>query len=346
MSTNGVGTWRGKDLRLTLGLVGVLVLTLLGTQATGVLGRYKIDVATTLLTFVALSQAWNILAGFAGQFSLGVSAFVGTGAYAAGIVQIHLGAGYLTATLAAGAAGGVLSLLLAYPLLRLRGDYFSIGTLAAALALQAWLLNWSFAGGSTGLSLPLAGLPDGAGVFRLSCLIAGLAMGTALFVSRSRFGLRLKAVRDNEHAAGGLGVSVFRHRLVALLLHGVLIGLAGGVIALQQASFEPGGMLALSWTINALLMTIVGGLGTVFGPVVGAVVVYNLLTKQLSGHPTLSLIIEGLLLIVIVRFAPRGLWPLFTDACRRVGRSRHRRAEPARPSTAPEPVVYAEPTTV
>lgn len=345
MSTKVALSWRGKDLHLALGLAGVMVLTLLGTQAAGVLGRYKVDVATTLLTFIALSQAWNILAGFAGQFSLGVSAFVGTGAYAAGLAQIHLGAGYLTATLVAGAAGGVLSLLLSQPLLRLRGDYFSIGTLAAALALQAWLLNWSYAGGSTGLSLPLAGLPDGGGVFRLSCVVAGLAMGTALFVSRSRFGLRLKAVRDHEHAASGLGVSVFRHRLIALLLHGLLVGLAGGVIALQQASFEPGGMLSLSWTINALLMAIVGGIGTVVGPVVGAVVVYNLLTKQFSGHPTLGLILEGLLLIVIVRFAPRGLWPLLTDSCRRIGRLWGSGGNPSQPS-APEAVTLAEPAPV
>ena len=256
-----------------VGLLGFIVATVIAAQANLVLTRYQIDVATTLLAYVALAQAWNILAGFSGQFSLGVSAFVGTGAYAAGLVQIHLGVDFLVAMVAAALFGGLLAALLAWPLLRLRGDYFSIGTLAAALALQAWMFNWTFAGGSTGIGLPFETVPGPVSVFRIACVVAGIAMATAFFVSRSNFGLRLKAVRDNEGAATSLGVSAFNHRLSALLINGVLSGLVGGLIAMQQVSFEPVGMLGIGWTINALLMTIVGGIGTLIGPPLGAVVV-------------------------------------------------------------------------
>ena len=311
-----------RSVPLWAGVLGLLVLTLVATQLNGVLSRYQLDTATTLLAFVALAQAWNILAGYSGQISLGVSAFVGTGAYAAGLAQIHLGVNYGVAMVAAALFGGALAAVLSWPLLRLRGDYFTIGTLAAALALQAWMFNWDFGGGSTGISLPFDGLPDPVMVFRLSCLVAGIAMIAAYYVARSRFGLRLKAVRDNEGAATGLGVSAFRHRLAALLLHGTLSGLVGGLIALQQVSFEPAGMLGINWTINALLMTIVGGLGTLMGPVVGAMVVYYVLTKQLASYQSLSIVIEGVLLIVIVRFAPRGLWPLLVTG---VGRLRSAR---------------------
>ena len=319
---NGRSRRRGP-LPMWVGLLGFLVATVIAAQANLVLTRYQIDVATTLLAYVALAQAWNILAGFSGQFSLGVSAFVGTGAYAAGLVQIHLGVDFLVAMVAAALFGGLLAALLAWPLLRLRGDYFSIGTLAAALALQAWMFNWTFAGGSTGIGLPFETVPGPVSVFRIACVVAGIAMATAFFVSRSNFGLRLKAVRDNEGAATSLGVSAFNHRLSALLINGVLSGLVGGLIAMQQVSFEPVGMLGIGWTINALLMTIVGGIGTLIGPPLGAVVVYYLLTKQLASYQSVSIVIEGVLLVVIVRFAPRGLWPLLLAGVKRLPFLRH-----------------------
>ncbi|OHV57571.1 hypothetical protein BCD48_42825 [Pseudofrankia sp. BMG5.36] len=311
-------------------MLGLAVLAGVGTRADVALSRYQLDVATTLLAFVALAQGWNVLAGYGGQFSLGVSAFVGTGAYAAGLSQLHLSLAYPVAMVVAGGCGGLLALVLAWPLLRLRGDYFTIGTLAAALALQAWVINWSFAGGSTGISLPLQSTPGPVAVFRLACVVAGLALATTFYVARSHFGLRLKAVRDHEAAAIGLGVSAFGHRLAALVISGVLGGLVGGVVAMQQVSFEPVGMLGLGWTVNALLMTIVGGIGTLVGPVVGTVVVYYFLTKQLAGFQSLSIVIEGVLLIGVVRFAPRGLWPLITGLPAQANRLLRQRAR-ARP---------------
>jgi len=319
---------RRRPMPLWGGLLVVLVVTVLLAQANVVVTRYQLDIATTLLAFVALAQAWNILAGFSGQFSLGASAFVGTGAYATGLVQIHLGLSYPLAMVVAALAGGLLAGALAWPLLRLRGDYFTIGTLAAALALQAWMFNWFFAGGSTGINLPIDAIPGPVPVFRVACTVAGVVMGVAYYVARSRFGLRLRAVRDHEGAAAGLGISAFRHRLAALVISGVLMGLVGGVVAMQQVSFEPGGMLGIQWTINALLMTIVGGLGTLTGPVVGAVVVYYLLNKQLAAYQSVSIVIEGVLLIVIVRFAPRGLWPLLVSGVHRLPWIRRRAATP------------------
>ncbi|GAA2011563.1 branched-chain amino acid ABC transporter permease [Catenulispora yoronensis] len=314
--------------RLWPGVAAFAVPAAIAAQSTSAFTAYQLDIATTLLAFIALAQAWNILAGYAGQMSLGASAFVGTGAYSAGLLEVHAGLGYGPAVVGAVAAGVALSALLAYPLLRLRGDYFAIGTLAAALALQAWAVNWSFAGGSTGISLPAAGVPGPVEVFQLACAVAAIAMIAAYLVAHSGFGMRLKAVRDNEPAAVGLGVPVFRHRLGALLISGGLSGLVGALLALQQISFEPGGMLGLGWTINALLMTIVGGIGTVLGPAVGAVVVYYLLTKQLESYQTASVIIEGALLIAIVRFAPRGLWPLLIRGAGRLGTLLPRLAHP------------------
>ena len=311
------GRWR-----LWPGVALFAALALLASQSTAVFTAYQLDIFTTLLAFVGLAQAWNILAGYGGQVSLGASAFVGTGAYTAGLLELHAGVGYATAIVGALLGGAALAAVLAIPLLRLRGDYFSIGTLAAALALQAWALNWSFAGGSTGVNLPTEGVPGPVELYQLACGIAAIAMICAYLVANSSFGMRLKAVRDNESAAVGLGVSAYRHRLGALLISGALSGLTGGLLAMQQLSFEPTGMLGIGWTINALLMTIVGGIGTILGPVVGAVAVYYLLTKHLQEYQTLSVVIEGILLIVIVRFAPRGLWPLLVLGLGRLVRTR------------------------
>ncbi|WP_460835101.1 branched-chain amino acid ABC transporter permease [Nocardioides hungaricus] len=298
---------------MTIALLGAVVLgaTVL-SQSTALFTLGQLDTFTTLFAFVALAQAWNIQAGFTGQVSLGASAFVGIGAYTAGLVLLHTDVGYVTALVLAMLVGVVLAAVLAPPLLRLRGDYFAVGTLAAALAIQAWIINWDFAGGSTGISLPLDQIPSPVAVYQISCLVGGLALATACAVSRSSFGNRLRAVRDSESAAIGLGVSAFRHRLAALLISGALTGLTGGLVALQQVSFEPMGMLGINWTVNALLMTVVGGMGTVLGPVVGAVVVYYFLTRQLESYQTLSVVVEGLLLVAIVRFAPQGIWPLIT----------------------------------
>ena len=115
-------------------------------NSTSLFTRYQLDIATTFLGLVAIAQAWNILAGLGGLISLGISAFVGTGAYTAALLEIHAGVGYELALLGALVTGMALAALLAIPLLRLRGDYFAIGTLAAALAIQAWMTNWSFAG--------------------------------------------------------------------------------------------------------------------------------------------------------------------------------------------------------
>ena len=308
------------------GTVLFIVLAAVLTNSISMFTLNQLDVLTTLFAFIALAQSWNILAGFAGQMSLGTSAFVGSGAYAAGLLALHSHVGYGVALIGATVTGVLLAALLAVPLLRLRGDYFAVGTLAAALALQAWVLNWGFAGGSTGLSLPLGATPQPVALFQLACLVAALAMIVACLIRYSAFGNRLRAVRDNEAAAVGLGVSAFRHRLAALAISGGIAGLVGGLLAMQQISYEPTGMLGLGWTVNALIMTIVGGIGTLFGPAIGAILVYYVLTVKLQQYQTLSTIIEGVLLIVVVRFAPQGVWSLLVRGARAcVGRVGFRR---------------------
>ena len=268
-----------------------------------------LNVGVTLFAYVALAEAWNLLGGLSGQMSLGVGAFVGTGAYAMALAMVHLGWTWLPGLVAATVAAGVVSALLAFPLLRLHGDYFAVGTLAAALAIEAWVNNWTFAGGSSGISLTVNSVPTLDGLYLIGLVVAVVAVAATIVMRWSRFGLRLLSIREDELSASLLGVNVFRYRLVVIVVSGMLTGLAGGVFALTQINFVPGDMFGMSWTIGALLMVIVGGMGTVVGPVVGAVAIYYGLDTELATYPTLSLFLEGGLLVAIVRFVPGGLWP-------------------------------------
>lgn len=312
------GRWRPS-----VGIIASFVLALAGAAVADGIDRYDLDVATSVLELVVLAAAWNLLGGFGGLFSLGASAFVGTGAYAAVLIELHAGIGFSPALLGGIVAGTALATILALPLLRLRGDYFAIGTIAASLAIQAWALNSPVTGGSSGLGFPISGLPSPTDIYRLSCVAAGLAFAVAFGVANSGFGMRMKAVRDDEGAATALGVSAGRYRFAALIMNGALSGLAGTLIGMQQVSFEPNGMLGMNWSANALLMAIVGGVGTVLGPLLGVIVVYYALTLQLQSYQTLSQVIEGVLLIVIVVFAPEGLWPKLLQLWSWLGHPRH-----------------------
>lgn len=311
------GLWPAATLAL---------LTVIAFALAPMLGLGQLDLGVTLLTYLAIAQAWNVLAGFSGQISLGAAAFMATGGYTTALLLVHTDLPWLVALLGAGAGAMLLALLLAVPLLRLRGDYFAVGTLAITIAVQALLSNWNWAGGASGLTLPTERIPSGGNLYQIAVVVAALSMALTLYVRHSAFGLRLAAVRDNEPAAAGLGVPVYRHRLAALVPTSALTGLAGAVIAFQFVVISPDGVASVNWSLNAVLMSVVGGAGTVLGPVVGVGVVYYGLTRLLQDQQTLSLVIEGILLILIVRFAPQGAWPLI---CRAVRLPAARRRAPA-----------------
>ncbi len=295
--------------RVPVAVGALAVVAVVGLGAERLLSPGLLNVGVTLFAYVALAEAWNILGGLSGQMSLGVGAFVGTGAYSMALAMNHLGWSWLPGLLVASAAAGVLSAVLAVPLLRLHGDYFAVGTLAAGLALEAWVNNWGFAGGSSGISIAVGAVPTLGTLYSIGLVVAFLAVAVTVVLRWSIFGLRLLALRESELGAELLGVDVVRYRLLVLVLSGMLTGLAGGLFALTQINFVPSDMFGMTWTIEALVMVIIGGMGSVLGPVVGALAIYYGISTELATYPTLSLFLEGGLLLAIVRFFPEGLWP-------------------------------------
>ncbi|MFB2587019.1 branched-chain amino acid ABC transporter permease [Herbiconiux liukaitaii] len=303
MAARLVKTFRGERLSWS----GLVVVVVVGLILVNVLGRYQVDLLTTLFLYIAAASAWNLIGGFAGQFSLANSAFIGTGAYATVLVLRDLGWGLLPALVAAGACGLLLSLLMGLLLFRLRDAYFTIGSMAVGLAALIWMSNWDFTGAATGISVPMASAPDRTTLYLLGLGIAAIAIAVSIRTSHRAFGLRLMAVRDDQDVADSLGLSPFRLKLGAIMLSGTITAIAGGIVALQQITIEPFSAFSLNWSMTFIVMTIVGGLGRVWGPALGAVIVYYVITVQLRGLPTLSILIEGVLLVVLIKLLPGGL---------------------------------------
>lgn len=286
---------------------GLGVLLVAGFALHPLLGRSDQDTLTTLFLYIVGAAAWNLVGGVAGQFSLAQSAFVGAGAYATVMMMLKLGWSGTTALLAAAVAGILLALVMGVVLFRLRGAYFTIGSLAFALAALSWMTIWSFTGATQGLSAPLALAPAPDELFVIALVLAGLAIAVSIAVFHSAYGLRLMAVRDDEEVADSLGVAPFRSKLGVLVASGALTALAGGTLALQTISIEPFSAFSVNWTISFIVMAIVGGLGTIWGPVLGAVLIYYGLTVQLQGLPTVGSVVSGLLIVLLITFLPTGL---------------------------------------
>jgi branched-chain amino acid transport system permease protein len=254
--------------------------------------------------FATLAQSWNILAGFTGQTSLGHAAFFGIGALVTRVLWLG-DMPYPFALALGGLVAVAFAMIIGIPTFRLRGAYFAIGTLGIAEVLRITVAQ----------NLPLiTSLPPAeiagynlASRYYLALGLALATIGTAALLLRSPFGLGLKAVREDEEAARATGVGVLAHKLLALAVCSLFAGLAGGVFAYQQVSYYPAAPFEPVWTFDALLMAYVGGLGTIVGPVLGALF-FILVQDQLALTLEQShQIIFGVLFIVVVLVFPGGL---------------------------------------
>jgi branched-chain amino acid transport system permease protein len=302
-----------KDLRNVILFVLVVALVPVLTSSGVVL-----NFVMTALYACLLAQAWNILGGFGGQFSFGHALFFGTGAYAQAILQLQFNVNaWVALPLAMGASAmvgawvGALSFRYG-----LKGSYFALVTLAFAEVFRIVALSVPFTGAGVGLMLPLqssaAAMQFGtrAGFVWLMLGLVALALCVTVWLRHSRFGAYLQAVRDNEDAARAIGVNPFQIKLLATVLSGGLMG-AGGAFYVQVFQYiDPGIAYGPHTSVEALVGAIVGGMGTLWGPVVGALALHVLadLTRNLFGQlPGINMVIYGAVLVMIVMFLPRGI---------------------------------------
>lgn len=257
-----------------------------------------------IFLFITLSQSWNMLGGFAGQISLGHAAFFGIGALVMRTLWFN-GTQFLLALVAAGLVAALFALIIGIPTFRLRGVYFSIGTLALAEALRITVGN--VLSNITTMPAEMIARYDLSERYYLALGVALVTMGATFLLLRSRMSLGLLAIREDEDAAQATGVQLMRHKLAASGISSFFAGLAGAVFAYHQVSYYPSAPFAGSWSFDPLLITFVGGVGTLIGPLLGAFFFVFVREQLALTLGNLNIIIFGILFIVVVLALPGGL---------------------------------------
>ncbi|MBW1979895.1 MAG: branched-chain amino acid ABC transporter permease [Deltaproteobacteria bacterium] len=269
-----------------------------------------------MLFWITLASSFNIIYGYVGYLPFGYVMFYGIGTYVTAVLWSRLHVPMPVAILAAGAAGGLASLLFA-PTLRLKGIYFAIVNFCCAMVLRIVVSNLpsQWAGGSFGITLSKAYKPLVGYYFML--VLMAITVAISFYLSRARLGIALRCIRDDEAAAETLGINVPRCRLKAWILAAVLPALAGGIEAWYTAIVDPDTSFNLMITTKAIVYSMFGGLGTVTGPVLGAVCLYSVDDFIWSRFPVLNLMVLGVLIILLMLFLPRGIvgsafqrWPV------------------------------------
>jgi branched-chain amino acid transport system permease protein len=264
---------------------------------------------------LTLASMWNLLAGYAGLVSVGQQAFVGLGAYFVLILAIH-GMSPFAALPVAAIGCGVAALPLWWLVSRLRSGYFAIATWVLAATVMLIIEKFSSIGGGTGMPLPgLAGFDPTlltAYTYWAGLAVAVAALAAIYLLLRGRLGLVLTAIRDDEVAARSSGARVGLARLLVFVVAGAGCGAAGAVLAISQLQVQPGAVFNIQWTAEMAFATIIGGLGTIEGPIIGTVV-YMVLQQELASYNAWYLIVLGLVAIGVALFARRGLWGLVDE---------------------------------
>ncbi|WP_420407338.1 branched-chain amino acid ABC transporter permease [Hoeflea sp.] len=295
-------------------------------------GRGLIQDLFFIFTMLVLAQFWNLLAGYGGLVSVGQQAFVGFGAYMLFGAVILAGWNPIAALLLSGVGALVLAIPTAFFAFRLQGAYFAIGTWVVAEVARLIVAQWRAVGGGTGTSLPRDARDAMWGVewietlfdvrssaardilaYWLALALVVATIGGIYWLLRTKRGLALAAVRDNMQAAQSVGVDAARMKWAVFLIAAFGTGLAGGLIFLQNGRISPDGAFSvIDWTAFVIFIVVIGGIGTIEGPIIGVLVFFALQTL-FADYGAWYLIVLGLTGIVIMLFAPRGLWGLISD---------------------------------
>ena len=297
-----------------IGLVALVVLALGPYWA----GRAEMRLMSEIFLYLALASLWNLMAGYAGLVSVGQQAYVGFGGYMLFAVTVFGGLSPVVAIGAAAVLGALIAVPVAALIFRLRGAYFAIGTWVIAEVFRLTFAQISALGGGSGSSLPagiVRAMADGRDAREaLSYWLAlGVAVGVIAAVYlflRSRQGLALTAIRDNELAAGSLGIDIWRTKLVVYVATAALTAMVGALIFLQKLRISPDAAFSVNdWTAFVIFIVVIGGIGTVEGPILGTLIFFAL-RETLADLGTVYLMVLGAVAIVIMLKAPKGVWGL------------------------------------
>ncbi|WP_170332016.1 branched-chain amino acid ABC transporter permease [Ruegeria arenilitoris] len=295
-----------------LAAIGLLILIAAPWWA----GRADMRLMGELFLYLSLATLWNLMAGYAGLVSVGQQAYVGFGGYMLFALTMLGGLNPLVAIAAAGLLGALISIPVAVLIFRLRGAYFAIGTWVIAEVFRLSFAQISALGGGSGSSLPVAIVKSLASSRAMrEALSYWLALGAAVLVVtavylflRSRQGLALTAIRDNELAAGSLGIDIWCTKFIVYVVTSAFTAMIGALIFLQKLRISPDAAFSVNdWTAFVIFIVVIGGIGTIEGPIIGTLVFFAL-RETLADLGTTYLIVLGVVAIVVMLKAPKGIW--------------------------------------
>ena len=297
---------RGNRARLIIIPLIVAFLATLPLWAS----RYAVNVGLLVYLYITLASMWNLLAGYSGMVSLGQQMFIGLGGYTLAVSSMYFGVPIYLSVLLGGLMSVVLAILISMPVFRMKGVYFAIGTWAIAEALGICFSNWGYVKYGMGMFIQPAYKLSMSGIYYAGMLLCFGAIVLVFALLRSNLGLALMAIRDDDKGSEALGVNIFRCKFICFLISAFITGLAAGVLYLNAIFIQPFEAFGISWTVNLLFIVIIGGIGTVEGPILGAII-FVLLQQFLSEYVGYNLIILGAITIGVIFFAPEGIMGTF-----------------------------------
>ncbi|MDB5600682.1 MAG: branched chain amino acid transporter permease [Xanthobacteraceae bacterium] len=309
-----------STFKFSLVLLAVGALVFAAARYVG--NDYVFFAGYTVLQFIVLATAWNILGGYTGYVNFGSAAFFAVGAYTTVFFHNLYPLPIPLLVVIAGIVAGVIGIGMGYLTLRLRGAFFAIATLALAVVLQTLVVNWDFVGGSRGAyvirpeSVPILGNYINY-LFLVMLLLTIIALVVARTIERSQLGYGFATIRDDEQAAEASGVPTLKLKLIATAISGAFMGMAGAPFPYYIGYLEPSSAFGLAYAVNSIAMPMIGGTTSWIGPLVGALVLG--ITQQVATvtiSSAVNLLIVGVLLVVFVVVAPNGIVGLIQDRLR------------------------------
>jgi branched-chain amino acid transport system permease protein len=312
-------TFANRSSRIGTAIVAGALVVLAAAPLWG--GRQDLRLLSEIYAYVALASLWNLLAGYAGLVSVGQQAFVGLGAYVLFALTILAGVHALWAIPIAGLVAAIVAVPVAALIFRLRGHYFAIGTWVVAEVFRLLASQVSALGGGSGTSLPASVVLAIADtrqmrefvIYWIAFALAVATVGLIVLLLRSRYGLALTAIRDNELAAQSNGIDVARIKLIVYVITAFGTAMVGALVFLQKIRISPDAAFSVNdWTAFVIFITVIGGIGRIEGPIIGTVVFFAL-RQTLADLGTLYLLMLGVVAIVVMLWAPKGIWGLIAD---------------------------------
>jgi len=284
--------------------LGLIFVTLSTVPIWG--SDYVLFFCLLFFLYASMAQMWNLLVGYSGLLSLGQQAFVGFGGYTMAVLTNYYGVYVWLSVLIGGLFSVLLALFMSLFIFRMKGIFFGIGTWVFAEILLLWFSNWKYVKYGTGLFVKPATPPSMSTIYYAALIMGVGTLITVFVILRSKIGLGLMAMRDDEEVSEAMGVEIFRSKLFCFLVAALITGTTAGVLYVFQIFIQPYKAFAIDWTIVLVFIVVIGGIGTIEGPIVGAFI-YVLLSQWLAEYGHVSLLILGIIAITIMLVAPKGI---------------------------------------